>query len=565
MACLAFCAFPVGYAVRGIGRRGLALKRVIALLLGVAAVVAQAQPVALDDYRQHLQHGVDVGAYSQVAAGWLDGGQRQTWFFGHDTQPQLASTFEIGAATEIFTGLLLAQAAYEGKVRLQNPVRELLPKDLKLADPALGAITLQQLAIHRAGLPVLPPNLLPANIEDPYADYSRQNLYALLANYHRPEIASPNYSTLDAGLLGDLLGRSYGKSYADLLDEKILKPLGMQHTGFDDDAGLLVGHAHADAVPHWHFGALAGAAGLRSSVGDLLALLQQNLRPQDSPLRAALLLARQAQGGGPQSAGLGWNIVEVPDGEQSWPLVWRASRTAGFATFLGFRTDLQQALVLLGNSDADLTALGLAWLQQQTPPALPQAPPPLSKPVAWDDYPGLYKLDGGAEFVVRSTAHGMNVQFRGQPAQMLRAVSDDAFAGESLALAFKRERTQVSGVIVDVGGVHEQARRLSEHAPALTRTPIEAPVAADLAGDYLLQGAMLVRIRSGERTLALQMTARAPVRLQAFAPDRYTDAEGSCEVTFQRSSKGAVTGLVLTLAGIDRTASRVLWTVPAIQ
>jgi len=541
----------------------LVLKRAIALLLGVAAVVAQAQPVALDAYRQHLQHGVDVGAYSQVAAGWLDGGERQTWFFGHDTQPQLASTFEIGAATEIFTGLLLAQAAYEGKVRLQNPVRELLPKQLTLADPALGAITPQQLATHRAGLPALPPNLLPANIEDPYADYSTQNLYALLANYHRPEIASSEYSTLDAGLLGELLGRSYEKSYANLLDEKILKPLGLQHTGFDDD-GLLVGHARGEVVPHWHFGALAGAAGLRSSVGDLLALLQQNLRPQDSPLRAALLLARQAQDEGAHNAGLGWNIVEVPDGEQSWPLLWRASRTAGFATFLGFRTDRQQALVLLGNSDADLTALGLAWLQQQTPPALPESPPPLTKPIAWDDYPGLYKLDGGAEFVVRSNAHGMNVQFRGQPAQMLRAVSDDAFTGESLALAFTRERAKVSGVIVDVGGVHVQARRLSEHAPAITRTPIQAPVAADLAGDYLLQGATLVRIRSGERTLALQMTARAPLRLQAFAPDRYTDAEGSCEVAFQRSSKGAVTGLILSLAGIDRTASRVVWTVPAI-
>src|SRR6185503_20205884 len=156
---------------------------------------------------------------------------------------------------------------------------------------------------------------------------------------------------------------------------------------------LLVGHAHADAVPHWHFGALAGAAGLRSSVGDLLALLQQNLRPQDSPLRAALLLARQAQGGGPQSAGLGWSIVEVPDGEQSWPLVWRASRTAGFATFLGFRTDRQQALVLLGNGDTDLSALGLAWLQQQTPPPLPERGPTAPKSVPGDDYLGLYKLD----------------------------------------------------------------------------------------------------------------------------------------------------------------------------
>src|SRR5438045_7621249 len=135
-------------------------------------------------------------------------------------------------------------------------------------------------------------------------------------------------------------------SVGELLDTKILKPLGMQHTGFDD-AGLLAGHTRNDFAPHWHFGALAGAAGLRSSVGDLLTFLQQNLQPQSSKLRAALLLARQAQTGTKQDVGLGWNIVEVEDGDQSWPLVWRASRTAGFTTFLGFRTDRQQALVLL--------------------------------------------------------------------------------------------------------------------------------------------------------------------------------------------------------------------------
>jgi D-alanyl-D-alanine-carboxypeptidase/D-alanyl-D-alanine-endopeptidase len=371
---LAVCVFLFGYALRVVRRVRFALKPLTVLVLAVATGAAYAQPVALADYRQHLQQGVDVGVYNQVAAGWLDGGEREILFFGHDAKPELASTFEIGAATEIFTGLLLAQAAYEGKVRLQTSVRELLPNELTLADPALGAITLQELATHQSGLPALPPNLLPTNIEDPYADYSTQPLYGLLANYRRAEPSIPGYSTLDAGLLGDLLGRRYGKSYAELLDEKILKPLGLEHTGFDDSAMLLVGHSREDVAPHWHFGALAGAAGLRSSVGDLLTLLQQNLRPQTSPMRAALLLARQAQSDGAQSAGLGWNIVEVADGEQTWPLVWRASRTAGFATFLGFRTDRQQALVLLGNSDADLSALGLAWLRQQTPPPLPNGP-----------------------------------------------------------------------------------------------------------------------------------------------------------------------------------------------
>jgi CubicO group peptidase (beta-lactamase class C family) len=562
---LAFCAFVFRYALRAVDRVRFALKQLIVLVLAVVAVAAHAQPVTVAEYRQHLQQGVDAGAYQQIAAGWLDGAERQIWFFGHDAKPEAASTFEIGAATEIFTGLLLAQAAYESKVRLPTSVRELLQKDFPLADPALGAITLQELATHRAGLPTLPPNLLPANIEDPYADYSAQNLYALLANYHRPEIHGSAYSALDAGLLGELLGRCYQKSYADLLDEKILKPLHMEHTGFDDDAGLLIGHTREDVAPHWHFGALGGAAGLRSSVGDLLTFLQQNLRPADSPLRAALLLARQAQGDGLQSAGLGWNIVEVTDGEQPWPLVWRASRTAGFATFLGFRTDRQQALVLLGNGDADLSVLGLAWLRQQAPPPLHAPLPPAPKVIAWDDYPGLYKLDGGGEFIVRSDARGVSAQLRGQPAEALRGVEEDAFASEALALAFTRDNHKVTGAILNMGGLHVQARRLSEHAPGVTRTPIGAPVASDLAGDYLLDGATLVRIRSGERTLALQMTARAPLRLQAFAPDRYADANGSCEVTFQRSSKGAVTGVILSLAGIDRTAPRVVWTAPAVK
>lgn len=516
------------------------------------------------EYRQYLQRGVDTGIYDQVAAGWIDAGVRQTWFFGRESKPDLASTFEIGVATEIFTGLLLAQGAYEGKVRLQTTVPELLPKDFPVAD-ALAATTLGDLITHRAGLPSTPSNLLPANIEDPYAGYTEQDLYAFLANYHRAE-TRPSYSTLDAGIVGALLARRYGQDYAGLLADKVLRPLGMQHTGFDDGAQLLVGHDHDGVVPHWHFGALAGAAGLRSNVADLLGFLQQNLQPQDSKLRAALLLARQTQRGSAVDVGLGWNIVEVSDGEQSWPLVWRASRTAGFSTFLGFRTDHQQALVLLGNSDADLSALGIAWLEQRTPPPLPDPLPAPPKSVSWDDYPGLYKIHGDGEFIVRAGAAGMSVQLRGQPAQALRPVGEDAFAGESLAIAFSRESRKVTAAIINTNGVHLQAARLSERAPGVAHTPLaDALVPADLRGDYQLDDNTLLRIHTGERTIVLQMTGRAPLPLQAFAKDRYADTAGSCELTFRRDEKGAVSGVVLSLADVDRFARRVVWTVPMLK
>jgi len=463
---------------------------------------------------------------------------------------------------------LLAQAAYEGKVRLLTPIHELLPKDFTFADAALGAVTLRELATHRAGLPALPPNLLPEQADDLYADFTPRDLRAFLANYRRsPGAAATTYSTLDAGLLGDLLGQQQGQPYAELLHDRILQPLGMEHTSFDDSLGLLVGHARGATAVHWHFGALAGAAGLRSSVGDLLTFLQQNLQPQASPLRAALLLARQTHGGEKQDVGLGWNIVEASDGEQSWPLVWRASRTAGFAAFLGFRTDRQQALVLLGNADADLSALGIAWLEQRAPPPLPERPAPAPKSVPLQDYPGLYQVRGGNEFIVRANATGLTAQFRGQLAQPLRAIAADAFAGDALSFAFGREHDKVTGAILDVGGAHVTAQRLSERAPAIARptASVDAKALAELAGDYMFDADILLRVRAGADAIGLQMTAHAPMRLVAFAPDRYADAEGTCEVAFKRDDKGGVNGLLLNLAGVDRAAKRVVWTVPAAK
>ena len=131
-----------------------------------------------DAYLTNLQQGVDSGLYRQLAIGWIDGtqtgpDQQQTWFLGSGQKPDADSTFEIGAASEIFTGLLLAQAAIDGKAQLDSPVRKLLPKDFAFADPVLGAISLRQLATRRSGLPPAPPNLFPTDVRDAYAGFDR--------------------------------------------------------------------------------------------------------------------------------------------------------------------------------------------------------------------------------------------------------------------------------------------------------------------------------------------------------------------------------------------------------
>ena len=534
----------------------LLLSLIFILLCVPAAAPGQA---ATEVYRNYLQQGVDTGAYRQVAAGWIAGSQKHTWFFGAHAKPDASSVFEIGAVTEVFTGLLLAQAAYTGKLRLDASLGTLLPGDLNSAAPVLTSLRVRDLATHRSGLPALPANLFPAQVADPYAGYTRQDLFAFLSSY-RPPAAAPGYSPLDAAVLGELLGRIYAKPYIGALTATILRPLGLTHTDFGD-AGLLQGYAHGQPVAHWHFSALAASAGLRSTLGDLLVFLQHNLQPHDSPLRAALLLARQPQfGSGKQDAGLGWHIVDVADGEQTWPLVWRASVTAGFSAFIGFRTDRQQGLVLLGNTDADLSALGISWLEQHD---LPPLPPPPPKPLASSQlaaYPGLYQVPDGTEVIVRAGASGLTGQLRAQPATALQAVTDDVFvaADATFVLSFQREAGTVHSLLLSLSGTNFLARRLSNGAPVVVRKPItmDAGKLREFAADYRLDAGSLVRVTASGDGLRMQVTGRALVPLFAFAADRFSTDDGSCELTFRRDSGGVISGVSLDFGGGVRAAAR---------
>lgn len=543
------------------------------LVIGLCAIpIAAMCASSADNFRDVLQHGVDRGIYRDLAVGWIDGSHRQSWFFGKGEKPTAESQFEIGAVTQVFTGLLLGQAIYDGKLKLESTVGGLLGSDFSFADSSVAGVTVKSLATHRSGLRMVPSNLFPEHADDPYATYASRDLLVWLGNApHAIDDDKLRYSILDSGLLGFLLGRQYAGGFKTVLRDHVLVPLGLKHTDFGDEPNLLSGYS-AQGLPaaHWHFDVLAGAAGLRSSLSDLLVFVQQNLRPGDSALRASILLARQPYTNTslPEQVGLGWNIVTTHDGEQSWPLVWSASRTGGFAAFVGFRTDKQQGLVLLGNCDVDLSAMGVAWLDGRAPPDLPNVARDHAV-VHADEFSGLYEAANLSDVIVRNATAGLTAQWPGQAPVELEFVGQDIFTapGLSLTLSFQREAGKVINVVIDQAGVNVLARRLSTSAPRLVRTPmaIAASLRAEISGDYRFDAHNLIRIRGSATDLTLQMTARRAVKLYQYAKDRFFSSDDSLDVELARDSAGAVTGLNLNLAGGLRTAQRVHWRQPAVH
>ncbi|HEX6833475.1 MAG TPA: serine hydrolase domain-containing protein [Rudaea sp.] len=539
----------------------MARKLLLALLL--ASGVCRAQVVLPELYRRALEDGVANGAYPAVAVGLIEGKEQGTWFFGHPA-PTGENAFEIGAVSEIFAGLVLAQDAVAGKLSLRDSVRKLLPSDAVLGDARLGEVTLEELITHRSGLPAIPPNLFPADADDPYADYGEAQLLGLLANYHPASFEKTSgYSPLDVGLLTLLLAKRHGQNAPELIKAQVFAPLKMTHATFVDPEGLLAGSALGLGAPHWHYSSLIGAAGVRATLPDLLAFLRQNLSPDSNALRSALLLARQPRAQGEiDGVGLGWNVREPKDDAHGWPLVWRASETGGFSAFIGFRTDRQRALVLLSNTAGDLATLGLSWLNDEAPPPAPRGarPPALSTLVG---YPGLYRITNGNELTVRASGAGLTLQIAGQPPWRLRGYEDDAFVGNggAVGVSFMREIDHITGLVLRLGGEHISAERLSARAPRLERSSVavEAAELARLTGTYQLDANTLIRIDAVPGALTLQMTGSARSLIAPYAPDRFADADNSYDVTFQRDKSGAPVGLVVNLAGVERRAKLIHW------
>ncbi|MGH7293487.1 MAG: serine hydrolase domain-containing protein, partial [Polyangiaceae bacterium] len=182
------------------------------------------------DFAAALASGeVAPGTDAGVTIGVVEHGARRVLAYGGTRTDSL---FEIGSITKTFTGLLLAQMVQQKKVRLDEPVRALLPPGTVTAPASGREITLLDLSTQHSGLPRMPDNFHPADDKNPYADYDAKALYAFLAAHgvalpEKPEFA---YSNLGVGLLGQALAARAGVSYEALVHREITGPLGMRDT-----------------------------------------------------------------------------------------------------------------------------------------------------------------------------------------------------------------------------------------------------------------------------------------------------------------------------------------------
>ncbi|MEU3773666.1 serine hydrolase domain-containing protein [Streptomyces sp. NPDC032472] len=226
-----------------------------------------------------------------------------------------AAYFRIGSVTKVFTSTVVLQLVAEGRFTLDTPVQDLLPGTL----PAhWHPITVGQLLSHTSGLGL--PCVAPENPQAPTPA-------AVVAALTDPACPAPEYPVtrqqyngFNYFLAGMVIEKVTGRPYADEVQRRIARPLGLWHTYLPapgDTAMPAPSLAAPSAVEPWAWaegGMISNGPDLERFLG---ALLRGRLLPP-AQQRELFAMPALAQGAQDRFSNAGLLRAELADGTVVW-------------------------------------------------------------------------------------------------------------------------------------------------------------------------------------------------------------------------------------------------------
>jgi CubicO group peptidase (beta-lactamase class C family) len=152
------------------------------------------------------------------------------------------SLFPIASITKTLTEIFIKLLVREGAVTLEEPIGGWI-KELKSGP--LEEICLQQLMSHTAGLPRDPEIFMSQFSDDDRDYYTKMNRKTLLSEIDKIDfkiirqsrpLNEYHYSNIGYLLIALMLESVFGSSIEDMFEEKVLKPINMNHSLFFDQS-----------------------------------------------------------------------------------------------------------------------------------------------------------------------------------------------------------------------------------------------------------------------------------------------------------------------------------------
>jgi len=473
-----------------------------------------------------------------------------------------ATKFRLGSITKQFTATSILLLEERGKLNVNDPVKKYLPD----APAAWDKITIYNLLTHTSGIPNFTsfpdypwkepfpstPEQLVARFRDKPLDFQPGEKYS--------------YSNSGYVLLGYLIEKLSGESYAQFVQENIFTPLGMKDSGYDSNSAIIPHRARGySPVP----GGIANTGYVDMSIpfsaGSLYSTTDDLLRWEQGLFGGKVLSsASLAKMTTPYKSDYAFGLLVHTEGGQK--VIEHNGGIEGFNTVLRYFPDDKLTVVVLANENGGAPediARSIALVAQGKMVTLisERKEIPLD-PKIFDRYAGVYELTPTFKIAVRRSGDRFITQATAQPELQIYAEGERDFFAKAVnaQITFVTDsQGQTTELILHQGGMDQHAKRVGDVTPPREHKEVAAdPKLFDgYTGVYeLVPGLVLNITREGDHLMA-QLTGQPKVELFAEGEKDYFVKVVDVQITFVTGADGRATSIVVHRNGLDEPAKRV--------
>lgn len=370
--------------------------------------------------------------------------------------------FLLGSITKQFTATAILQLQEKGKLSVDDQIKKYIP------DYSHGEkITIHNLLTHTSGIPnftsfpeYTKTMMLPSPAEKTIERFKNKPL-----EFNPGDKFS--YSNSGYILLGYIIEKVSGKSYEEIIDENIFKPLNMNDSGYGKNRPLiknraagysrgkdgLVNASYIDmSIPH-------GAGALYSTVEDLYTwdralyteklLSQSSLEKMFTPFKG--------------NYGYGWGVSELFNRKR----ISHGGGINGFVTNISRYTDDDACIIVLSNfehSPVGKISHDLAAIVFGEKYEFPKERKEVKvNPKIYDAYVGQYELEPNLIITITKEKDRLFALATGQPKVEIFPESETKFflkVVDAQITFVKNEKGEVTQLILHQGGKDQPAKKI---------------------------------------------------------------------------------------------------------
>lgn len=475
---------------------------------------------------------------------------------------QVDNVFWIASIGKQFTAVAILQLMEQGKLNLQDEITKFIPDY-----PTQGnKITIEHLLTHTSGIHNF------SGMEDPEKklalDCTPNEVIDFFKNL--PMRFSPGtkweYSNSGYFLLGYIIEKITGKTYAEYIEENFFKPLGMSNSLYANDRRIIKnrvasysqgenGFENSKPLNITH---VFSAGAIQSTLEDFFKWHQavHTYKLLRKEITDKAFTRYKLADGKETDYGFGWHLGYVYES----PSIWHGGLISGYGTMELYLPKEDIFVVVFSNCDCNYPkdiSLRLAALALRRPYEFKEIPVEIT---ILKGYTGLYENQKGQQRIITIEQNLLYSQLGRGPKSKLKAYQKDMFFFEDntfFTIEFSANQNGgIEKLITKKLDGNEVWIKTNKPVPDSNGIKVDEKILQTYAGQYEIPSVLSFSVTKEQHRLFIKAEGQEQFEIFADTENKFFTKVNDAQFEFVKDDSGNVTKAILNQGGRQAEANK---------